>query len=228
MSRDSAPEKHPGSGEGGPRVRYLIGLTGNIATGKSTVARMLAELGATVIDADRVAHEVMRAGTPVHRAVVEAFGEGILRPDGEIDRARLGAIVFSDPQALARLEAIVHPAVGEEVARRIAAAPTPVVVVEAIKLIEAGMARICNSLWVTTCSPEEQVRRLMADRSLSREEAERRVNAQPPQEEKIARADVVIRTDGTIEETREQVERSAYSVFRNLQGEGSGDTTRDR
>ncbi len=185
---------------------YVIGLTGNIATGKSTVARMLGDLGATVIDADRVAHEVMRAGTPVHRAVVEAFGPQVLRPDGEIDRAYLGAIVFSDPQALARLEAIVHPAVLEEVARRIAAAPTPVVVVEAIKLIESGMAEALDALWVTTCPVEEQVRRLMADRGLSRPDAEQRVRAQPPQEAKIARADVVISTDGSLEETRAQVE----------------------
>lgn len=198
-------------------MKLLIGLTGNIATGKSTVARMLADLGATVVDADRVAHEVMRAGTPVHAAVVEAFGPEILRPDGEIDRARLGAIVFSDPAALARLEAIVHPAVGEEVARRIAVAPTSVVVVEAIKLIESGMARICRAVWVTTCPFEEQVRRLMADRGLSREEAERRIRAQPPQEEKIARADVVIRTDTTLEETRAQVERA----WRALVKEGS-------
>jgi dephospho-CoA kinase len=185
---------------------YIIGLTGNIATGKSTVARMLGDLGATVIDADRVAHEVMRAGTPVHRAVVETFGPQVLRPDGEIDRARLGAVVFSDPQALAQLEAIVHPAVLEEVARRIAAAPTPVVVVEAIKLIESGMAEAFDALWVTTCPVEEQVRRLMADRGLSRPDAEQRVNAQPPQEAKIARADVVISTDGSLEETRAQVE----------------------
>ncbi len=185
---------------------YVIGLTGNIATGKSTVARMLRELGATIIDADRVAHEVMRAGTPVHRAVVEAFGSQILCTDGEIDRARLGEIVFSDPQALARLEAIVHPAVLEEVARRIAAAPTPVVVVEAIKLIESGMAEAFDALWVTTCPAEERVRRLMADRGLSRQEAEQRVRAQPPQEAKIARADVVISTDGSLEETRAQVE----------------------
>lgn len=193
---------------------YLIGLTGNIATGKSTVARMLAELGATVIDADWVAHEVMRAGTPVHQAVVAAFGPGVLRPDGEIDRARLGGIVFSDPQVLAQLEAIVHPAVGEEVARRIAAAPTPVVVVEAIKLIESEMARVCDALWVTTCPPAEQVRRLMADRGLSRQEAEQRVNAQPPQEEKIALADVVIHTGGTMEETLAQVERWWGEVIR--------------
>ncbi len=185
---------------------YIIGLTGNIATGKSTVARMLSDLGATVIDADRVAHEVMRAGTPVHRAVVEAFGPEILRPDGEIDRARLGARVFSDPQALAQLEAIVHPAVLEEVARRIAAAPTPVVVVEAIKLIESGLAEAFDALWVTTCSFEEQVRRLMADRGLSRQDAQQRVHAQPPQEAKIARADVVISTNGSLEETRAQVE----------------------
>ena len=192
---------------------FVIGLTGNIATGKSTVARMLRDLGATVIDADRVAHEVMRAGTPVHRAVVETFGPQVLRPDGEIDRARLGAIVFSDPQALARLEAIVHPAVLEEVARRIAAAPTPVVVVEAIKLIESGMADAVDALWVTTCPFEEQVRRLMADRGLSRPDAEQRVNTQPPQEAKIARADVVIRTDGSLEETRAQVEAAWQALL---------------
>ncbi len=195
---------------------YVIGLTGNIATGKSTVARMLKDLGATVIDADRVAHEVMRAGTPVHRAVVGAFGPEVLRPDGEIDRARLGAIVFSDPQALARLEAIVHPAVLEEVARRIAAALTPVVVVEAIKLIESGMADTFDALWVTTCPAEEQVRRLMADRGLSRRDAEQRVRAQPPQEAKIARADIVISTDGSLEETRTQVEAAWRALLEEI------------
>jgi len=153
-----------------------------------------------------VAHEVMRAGTPVHAAVVAAFGPGIVGARGEIDRTRLGARAFSDPEALARLERIVHPAVVQEVARRIAAAPTRVVVVEAIKLIEAGMAEGCDSLWVTTCPPEEQVRRLMADRGLSREEAELRVRAQPPQEEKIARADVVIDTGSDLGRTRTQVE----------------------
>ncbi len=185
--------------------RLRIGLSGNIATGKSTVARMLADLGATVLDADKVAHEVMRAGTPVHTAVVAAFGSEVLRADGEIDRARLGAVVFSDPAALARLEAIVHPAVIEKVDQRIAAAPTRVVVVEAIKLIEAGMAEGYDSLWVTTCPAEQQVERLMADRGLSREEAEQRVHAQPPQEEKVARADVIIDTGGGLSQTRAQV-----------------------
>lgn len=196
---------------------YIIGLTGNIATGKSTVARMLRDLGATVIDADQVAHEVMRAGTPVHQAVVAAFGPQVLRADGEIDRARLGAMVFSDPQRLARLEALVHPAVLEEVARRIAAAPTPIVVIEAIKLIESGMT--VDTLWVTTCPFEEQVRRLTAERGLSREEAERRVRAQPPQDAKIARADVVISTDGSLEETRARVVAAWQALSERIAGE---------
>jgi len=201
--------------------RLLIGLTGNIATGKSTVARMLADLGATVIDADRVAHEVMRAGTAVHAAILAAFGPEIVRTDGEIDRARLGALVFADPNALARLERIVHPAVTAEVARRIAEAPTPVVVVEAIKLIEAGMAERCDSLWVTTCPSELQVQRLMADRRLSREEAELRVRAQPPQEEKVARADVVIDTGGSLAQTRAQVEMAWERLVRPVEGKGT-------
>lgn len=186
--------------------KLLIGLTGNIATGKSAVAQMLAEMGATVIDADRVAHEVMRAGGPVYAAITAAFGAEIVDPDGEIDRRRLGERVFADPAALATLEAIVHPAVIEEVDRRIAAAPTGVVVVEAIKLIEAGMAGRYDSLWVTACPVETQVQRLMAGRGLSRQEALVRIQAQPPQEEKIARADVVIDTDCSLEETRAQVE----------------------
>jgi len=197
-----------GKAVGARHATLLVGLTGNIATGKSTVARMLADLGATVIDADRVAHEAMRAGTAVHAAVVAAFGPQVVGADGEIDRARLGAVVFSDPEALARLEGIVHPAVLQEVARRIGAARTRVVVVEAIKLIEAGMAEECDSLWVTTCPPDEQVRRLMADRGLSRQEAELRVRAQPPQEEKVARADVVIDTGCDLAQTRVQVEEA--------------------
>jgi dephospho-CoA kinase len=183
----------------------LIGLTGNIGTGKSTVAQMLADLGAEAIDADQVTRQVMRAGTPVHAAIVAAFGSGVLAADGEVDRQRLGEIVFADPAALARLEAIVHPATIEAVGRRVAASAARVVVIEAIKLIEAGMADGCDSVWVTTCRPEQQVERVMAARGLTRAEVEQRVQAQPPQEEKIARADVVIDTSGTLARTREQV-----------------------
>ena len=185
---------------------FLIGLTGNIGTGKSTVARMLAELGAETIDADRVAHQVMQAGGLAHATIVETFGPDVLAPDGEIDRARLGSRVFADPGALARLEAIVHPATLEAITGRIAAASSAVVVVEAIKLIEAGMAQGCDSVWVTTCRPEQQIRRIVSARGLSRAEAEQRVQAQPPQEEKIRHANVVIDTSGTLSWTRVQVQ----------------------
>jgi dephospho-CoA kinase len=185
--------------------RYLIGLTGNIATGKSAVARMLADLGARAIDADRVAHEVMQHGTPTWQAVIDTFGPTILAPGGEIDRQRLGEIVFADPEALRKLEAIVHPAVGLAVSEAIATATECVVVVEAIKLIEAGMHRAYHALWVTACPPEVQVARLTSLRGLSEAEAWLRVKAQPPQAEKVALADVVIDTSGTLDDTRRQV-----------------------
>jgi dephospho-CoA kinase len=191
------------------RRPLLIGITGNIGTGKSTVARMLGEMGAEVIDADKVAHEVMRAGTPVCAAIARAFGLEVLSPEGEIDRKRLGALVFADPVALARLESIVHPATIEAISRRIAVTTANVVAVEAIKLFEAGMAGAYDSIWVTTCRPEQQIARVVSERGLGRAEAEGRVQAQPPQQEKIARADVVIDNSGSLSQTREQV-RSAW------------------
>ncbi|MBC7232732.1 MAG: dephospho-CoA kinase [Chloroflexi bacterium] len=198
---------------------YIIGLTGNIATGKSVVAAMLAELGARVIDADALAHEVMKAGTPTWQRVVDEFGTDILEPDGQISRARLGARVFADPKALQRLESIVHPAViaeserlllqwqRESSALALEEAGNKVVVLEAIKLIESGMHHQCDELWVVTCPYEQQVQRLMENRGLSRTEAELRIRAQPPQEEKIALADVVIDNSGDLEQTRAQVLR---------------------
>jgi dephospho-CoA kinase len=188
------------------RRRILIGLTGNIATGKSEVARLLASLGAQVIDADRIAHEVMRPGGPAYDPVVEAFGPGILSADGAVDRARLGAIVFRDPAALRRLEAAVHPSTIAEVGRCIAHATESVIVVEAIKLIEAGMHRHYDALWVVTAPRRLQIARLMATRGLSEEEAALRVDAQPPQEEKAALADLVIANDGDLETLRQKVE----------------------
>lgn len=188
------------------RRPLLIGITGNIGTGKSTVARMLASLGAEVIDADKVAHEVMRAGTPAHAQIVETFGPQVLGPDGEVDRARLGSIVFANPELLARLEAIVHPATLQAIARRIGATSADVVVVEAIKLIESCLASACDNVWVTTCRPRQQVYRIMGGRGLSRAEAWERLRAQPPQEVKIARADVVVDTSGSMSRTRAQVQ----------------------
>jgi dephospho-CoA kinase len=186
----------------------LIGLTGNIATGKSLVGEMLAGLGASVINADRVAHEVMRAGGPAFSAVVEAFGPTVLAADGTIDRARLGDIVFRDADALARLEAAVHPAVIAEVDRRIARATEPVVVVEAIKLIETGMHRRYDALWVVTAPRHLQISRLMTERGLTEEEAVLRVGAQPPQEEKAALADTILVNDGSPDQLRQEVRRA--------------------
>ena len=190
------------------RKPWLIGLTGNIATGKSTVARMLAELGAETIDADSVAHKVMRAGTTAHSQIVEAFGPQVLGSDGEIDRPQLASIVFGDPVALARLEMIVHPATIKAINERIESSCAEVVVQEAIKLIESGMACSCDSLWVTTCAPEQQIHRLMAGRGERRAEAELRVRAQPPQGEKMARASVVIDTSQSLAHTRVQVKKA--------------------
>jgi dephospho-CoA kinase len=240
----AAPEPvHPGI--------YVIGLTGNIATGKSTVAAMLAQLGAQVIDADALAHQVMRAGTPAWHQIVERFGREILEEDGEIDRSRLGAQAFADPAAMACLEAIVHPAVIAEAERLLQAmqesanvpascgADRPVLhrrsgrggappaggsdsrniavrratcagrvaVLEAIKLIESGMHHHCNELWVVTCPREQQVQRLMQTRNLSQREAELRIDAQPPQQEKLALASTIIDNGADPQATRAQVER---------------------
>lgn len=196
----------------------LIGLTGNIATGKSAVARMLASLGAAVIDADRVAHEVMEPGGAAYAAVVDAFGPEILNPGGTVDRQRLGDIVFRDPAALARLEAAVHPAVLLEVGRRIAAAEAGVVVVEAIKLIEAGMHRAYDALWVVTAPRKVQIERLVRERGMTHDEATLRVDAQPPQEEKAALADRVLVNDGTLAQLRARVEAAWEQLPRGDEG----------
>jgi dephospho-CoA kinase len=196
----------------------LIGLTGNIATGKSMVAQILSELGAHVIDADKVAHEVMAPGAPAYEAVLDAFGPAILAPDGTIDRWKLGEIVFRDPEALQRLEAAVHPATIAEVTLRILQATEPVIVVEAIKLIEAGLHRSYDALWVVTAPRQLQIERLVKVRGLTEEEAALRVDAQPPQEEKVAVADLVLVNDGSLEALREKV-AAAWSEIRGKTGD---------
>lgn len=188
------------------RLPYCIGLTGNIATGKTTVGQMLHALGAVWIDADKVAHRMMEPGGKVYKAVTQAFGPQILGHDGTIDRGKLGNRVFSDPQALRELESLVHPAVIEAVEHQIALSEAAVVVVEAIKLLESGMAAHYQAIWVTVCDEETQVARLMQGRNLSRDAALQRIRAQPSQEDKIAVADLVITTEGSLEKTRAQVE----------------------
>lgn len=185
--------------------KYVIGLTGNIATGKSVVRRMLEHLGAYGIDADELAHRAIAQGAPGYKPVVESFGKWILAEDGQVDRTRLGRVVFSDAEALARLEAIVHPLVGQAVDVLARRAPQKVIVIEAIKLLESSLRSRCDAIWVTYAPQEIQLARLLHKRKMTEQAARQRIYAQPPQEEKVGAADVVIRNQGSFEETWQQV-----------------------
>ena len=191
---------------------YILGVTGNIATGKSTVTGMLARKGATVIDSDLVYRELVGPGQPLLRTLAERFGEGIIADDGSLNRPALGAIVFSDPAALADLDRLTHPAVIAEVDRRVDAIPNGVVVLDAVKLVESGHAERCDAVWVVTADPNVQVQRLMNRNRLDVHESRRRVAAQPSLDAKLRRADLVIDNSGSIEELQEQVDRA----WRNL------------
>ena len=185
---------------------FVIGLTGGIGTGKSTVLADLVALGAAGIDADQVAREVAAPDGPAYAAIVAEFGADLVAADGQIDRGRLGRRVFADPAALARLEAIVHPAVGAAIARRVAISRVPVVVIEAIKLLEAGLSRrLCDEVWVTRCALRQQIARLRASRGMAETEVRRRLASQMPVRQMIAQADHVIDTGGTRAETGVQV-----------------------
>jgi dephospho-CoA kinase len=185
----------------------VVGVTGGIASGKSAVLATLAELGAETIDADTVYHDLIVPGTELNRRLRAEFGEGIALPNGEIDRRALAGIVFADPAKLARLDALTHPAVIAEIERRIAAFSAPVVAVDAVKLFESGMDRVCDQVWLVVVDRERQIERLMARNSVTRAEAERRVDAQPIDPNKAERADAVIDNNGAPEETRAQVLR---------------------
>lgn len=199
----------------------LVGLTGNIACGKSTVLRLLEQRGAAVIDADKLTHELQQPGQQVYHEIVATFGSSILAaPDGPIDRKKLAAIVFTDPAELKRLETIVHPAVRARIFAWLEQLknlhPSPLTphfaVLDAIKLLESGWDRHVDAVWVVTCSPEQQLRRLVETRNMSEDEARMRIAAQPPQTDKIARADVVIDNSGTLAETERQVETALFSL----------------
>jgi len=186
--------------------KVVIGLTGNIGTGKSVVRRMLEHLGAYGIDADALAHRAIARGAPGYQPVIDHFGKWILTEQGEIDRSKLARVVFGDKEALARLEGIIHPLVLQAIDWLVQRASQKVIVIEAIKLLESGLASTCDSIWVTYTPPEIQLARLMANRKMTESEARQRIAAQPPQEQKLAVADVVIRNDATFEETWKQVQ----------------------
>lgn len=186
--------------------KIIIGLTGNIGSGKSVVRKMLEHLGAYGLDADALAHRAIARGAPGYKPVVEAFGNWVLAPDGEIDRARLGRLVFSYPEGLQRLEAIVHPLVDQAVDVLVRRATQPVIVIEAIKLLESNLARNCDSIWVTVVSPEIQLQRLVKQRGMSEADARQRIEAQQASLAiKTAAAQVLIRNDGSFTETWLQV-----------------------
>lgn len=183
----------------------VIGVTGNVACGKSLVLSILAEFGAETIDADRVYHQLIEPDQPLWQALRDHFGKAILAPDRTIDRRVLGEIVFSDPARLAELDTLTHPAVAAEIRRRIEASSARTIAIDAVKLIEGGLNADCDEVWLVTCNPEQEIARLIARNGFSRAEAERRVAAQPPIESKIALADAIVDNSGSKTETKAQV-----------------------
>jgi dephospho-CoA kinase len=186
-----------------------IALTGGIATGKSYVARRLREAGVPLVDADVLSREAVAPGTPALAAVVSRFGDGVVTQDGQLDRARLGELVFGDHAARRDLEAIVHPAVRRGIESFFTALPpeTPFAVADIPLLFETRRDRDFDKVIVAACAPASQIERVVARDGLSRNDAERRIAAQLPIDEKVRRADFVIRTDGTFQETDAQVTR---------------------
>lgn len=185
---------------------YVIGLTGNIATGKSTILEYMAEKGVHIIDADKLGHRAMEPGGPAYAPIVETFGEGVVAEDGTINRKVLGGIVFSDPASLRQLEEISHPAVVAMADGEIHRVNAPFVLIEAIKLLEGKTRTLCDEIWVVTARPETQIERLMAHRGMDRETAQQRMDAQPPQADKVRQANRVLTNDGSAAELHAQLD----------------------
>jgi len=196
-----------------------VGLTGGLASGKSFVGHALAELGCHLIEADKLGHEVMLPGAEAYDAVVREFGGGILKPDGQVDRRKLSALVWDHPDRLAKLNAMVHPPVWARQEKRMAeiaqADPHAIAVVEAAILVETGSYRRFDKLIVVTCTAEQQMERALKRGSYSKEEILARLSRQLPLEEKVRLADYVIDTSGTKESTLEQVQ-TVYESLRSL------------
>jgi dephospho-CoA kinase len=186
----------------------IIGLTGNIATGKSTILNYAASKGAYVIDADKLAHQAMAPNGPAYPAIVDVFGREVLHEDGTINRRALGKIVFADAEKLGQLEQIVHPAVFELARRELDATDCSVIVLEAVKLLEAGLlVTLCDEVWVVASTPEVQIQRLRDHRNMDEADARLRMKMQSPQAAKINQADRVIYNSGTLEELTTQLDR---------------------
>lgn len=192
--------------------KYVIGLTGNIAVGKSVVRQMLQHLGAYTIDADALAHKAMYPGAPAYQPVVDTFGQVILNPDKTINRTMLGNMVFGNPALLKKLEDVTHPVIGQAINTLVSRAKQRVVVIEAIKLLEGNLRDSVDVVWVVNASPKTQYSRLISKRKMSEEDAKQRILGQSDQKEKLKAADVVIKNDGNVEETWKQVQASWDTV----------------
>ncbi|MEK7441094.1 MAG: dephospho-CoA kinase, partial [Chloroflexota bacterium] len=186
--------------------KYVIGLTGNIGTGKSVIRKMLEHLGAFGIDADGLSHQATAKGGPAYDQVVQAFGEFVVGEDGQIDRQALGNIVFANPKALAKLEAIIHPIVRQAVDILSKRATQKVIVIEAIKLLEGDIAGWCDAVWVVNAPDDVQIARLMQKRKMTSDQARQRIQSQNIQADKLAKANVVIQNAGSFEEAWVQVQ----------------------
>jgi dephospho-CoA kinase len=193
---------------------FLVGLTGGIGSGKSTVAERFVAAGAELIDADQVAREVVVPGKPAWKKIVEHFGDGILDDEGFIDRPALGAIVFADPAKRALLNELTHPPVIEAIADQLEmlTAFDGVVVLDVPLLVEGGVDRGYDAIVVVAAKPETQLQRLLADRGMSEQEAHQRIAAQAPLEDKIAKATHVLWNEGTLEDLRTEADRLAREL----------------
>ncbi|WP_188679624.1 dephospho-CoA kinase [Subtercola lobariae] len=189
---------------------YLIGLTGGIASGKSTVATRLAEHGAVHIDADQLAREAVEPGTDALQNIAETFGDHLIQPDGSLDRPALGTVVFGNPELLRKLNAIVHPAVQDLTRYYVKQAeehdPNAIVIYDVPLLVEAKLPHTFNLIVVVHSTDETRVERLIRHRGLSRAEAQKRVGSQASEAERLAIADIVIDSDGTLAETLGQTD----------------------
>lgn len=192
----------------------ILGITGNIACGKTAVGQMLIELGVEkYLDADALVHQLYLSGQPIARAVAEAFGPDVMAEDGSVDRQALGTLVFRDAEAMRRLEAIVHPAVGQAMFEQLASvSDNGIVVIDAVKLLEGGSGALCQSKWLITCPEEQEMARLIARNGLSADEARARIQAQPSVERRLPLVDEVIDNGGSLADTRRQVE-AAFARF---------------
>ena len=199
---------------------YVIGLTGGIGSGKTTVARMLERKDAVLVSADAVGHEVYQSGRPAWQEIVDAFGRQVVAGDGTIDRKRLGAIAFSDPQQLRRLNAITHPRMKELMREKLEeerARGTEVVALEAALLFDAGWDDLTDEVWVTVAPPEVAAERTAERSGLNVEEVLSRIHAQMSNEGRIARSQVLIDTDCSLEQTRKQVDEEWERLMERLE-----------